>query len=71
MTKEKLLVDIDRILDLPDRKSCTLAPNEKKKCEDIRLQCIAVQIYYYKKLVLLRQGNPEEWDEIDALYVHD
>lgn len=71
LTKEKLLVEIERILALPDREACALAPNEPKKCEDIRLQCIAVQIYYYKKLILLRQGNLEEWDEIDELYVHD
>jgi hypothetical protein len=30
-----------------------------------------VILFYYKKLLLLRQGNSEEWDEVDELYVHD
>jgi hypothetical protein len=30
-----------------------------------------VIFYHYRKLLKLRNGDPEEWDEIDELYVHD
>lgn len=71
LTRELLLEEIDRILALPDAEACALAPDEPKKCQDLRLQFISVQIYYYEKLLLLRQGDVETWDEIDELYVHD
>ncbi|MBT8354711.1 MAG: hypothetical protein KJO60_09320 [Desulfofustis sp.] len=71
LTKDSLLEEIDRILALPDAEACALAPDEPKKCEDLRLQFISVQIFYYEKLLLLRQGDIETWDEIDELYVHD
>jgi len=71
LNRDSLLQEIDRILDMPDHEACALAPDEPKKCQDLRLQFISVQIYYYKKLLLLRQGDPETWDEIDELYVHD
>lgn len=35
------------------------------------LQTSNVILYYYKKLQLLRGDDPESWDEIDELYVHD
>lgn len=66
-----LLAEIERILAMPDAQACALAPGDSKKCEDLRVQFITVLIYYYKKLVQLRKGNPEEWDEVDELYVHD
>ena len=71
LTRELLLEEIDRILALPDAEACALAPDEPKKCQDLRLQFISVQIFYYEKLLLLRQGDVETWDEIDELYVHD
>ncbi len=71
LTKDSLLGEIDRILALPDAEACALAPDEPKKCQDLRLQFISVQIFYYEKLRLLRQGDIETWDEIDELYVHD
>jgi hypothetical protein len=71
LTKESLLAEIDRILALPDAEACALAPDEPKKCQDLRLQFISVQIFYYEKLILLRQGDIETWEEIDELYVHD
>ena len=71
MQRRELLAEIERILAMPDAQACALAPDNKKKCEDLRVQFITVLIYYYKKLVQLRKGNPEEWDEIDELYVHD
>lgn len=71
LKKDSLLKEIDRILEMPDHEACALAPDEPKKCQDLRLQFISVQIYYYEKLMLLRQGDLETWDEIDELYVHD
>ncbi len=71
LTKGSLLEEIDRILALPDAEACALAPDEPKKCQDLRLQFISVQIFYYEKLRLLRQGDIETWEEIDELYVHD
>ena len=71
LTKDSLLEEIDRILALPDAEACALAPDEPKKCQDLRLQFISVQIFYYEKLLLLRKGDIETWDEIDELYVHD
>ncbi len=66
-----VLAEIDRILALPDAEACALAPDNTKKCGDLRVQYITVLIFYYKKLLQLRKGNPEEWDEVDELYVHD
>lgn len=66
-----LPAEIDRILAMPDAEACTPAPDNTTKCEDLRVQYITVLVYYYKKLLELRKGNPEEWDEVDELYVHD
>ncbi len=71
MRRGELLAEIERILAMPDAQACALAPDNTKKCEDLRVQFITVLIYYYSKLIQLRQGNPEEWDEVDELYVHD
>ena len=71
LDKESLLKEIERILEMPDHEACALAPDEPKKCQDLRLQFISVQIYYFEKLMLLRQGDSETWDEIDEMYVHD
>jgi hypothetical protein len=71
MRSQGVLAEIDRILALPDAEACALAPDNTKKCGDLRVQYITVLIFYYKKLLQLRKGNPEEWDEVDELYVHD
>ncbi|TKB27026.1 hypothetical protein FCL47_07550 [Desulfopila sp. IMCC35006] len=71
LQRRELLAEIERILAMPDAQACALAPDNTKKCEDLRVQFITVLIYYYKKLVQLRKGNPEDWDEVDDLYVHD
>ena len=71
MRRGDLLAEIERILAMPDAQACALAPDNTKKCEDLRVQFITVLLYYYTKLSQLRQGNAEEWDEIDELYVHD
>ncbi len=71
MTTKGLLDEVERILAMPEEEACALAPDNTKKCEDLRLGYIKVIIFYYEKLILLRQGDAEEWDEIDELYVHD
>ena len=71
LTRESLLEEIDRILAMPDAEACALAPDNPRECRDLRLQFISVQIYYYEKLMLLRQGDIDTWEEIDELYVHD
>ena len=71
LSSGELLAEIDRIVALPDQEACGLAPDEPQKCQDLRLQCISVLIYYYKQLLLLRQGDPDTWDEVAEIYVHD
>ena len=71
MDRQGILNEVDRILQMPEQEACALAPNDTKKCEDLRIQFINVIIFYYEKLLLLRDGNAEEWDEVDELYVHD
>jgi len=71
MKKGSILGEIDRIAVMPEQEACALAPNDKKKCEDLRLQYMSVVLYYYRKLIALRKNDAEEWDEIDELYVHD
>lgn len=71
LTSLSLLKEIDKIIAMSPQEVCAISPDNLEKCQDLRLQCIAVQIYYYKKLILLRQGDLETWDEIDELYVHD
>ena len=71
MDKKGLLEEVERIVELPDEEACSLAPGDQSKCEDLRLEFIRVIIFYYEKLLLLRAGDVEEWDEVDELYVHD
>lgn len=71
MDRQALQNEVDRILSLPDQEACFVAPDNKEKCEDLRLEFLRVLLYYYEKLLLLRQGNAEEWDEIDELYLYD
>jgi hypothetical protein len=71
LRRQGLLAEIDRILAMTEAEACALAPGNPGKCEDLRVQYITVLIFYYKKLLALRKGIPEEWDEIDELYVYD
>jgi len=71
MNREDILNEVDRILQMPEQEACALAPDDTKKCEDLRVQFINVIVYYYEKLLLLRDGDADEWDEVDELYVHD
>lgn len=71
LDKKTLLEEIDTLIALPDEQACALAPDEPAKCRDLRLQFISALIYHYLKLVRLREGDAEEWDEVDELYIHD
>jgi hypothetical protein len=66
-----VLAELDRILSMPDTEACALAPDDSMACDELRLQAMKVLIYYFEKLVRLRDGDTEEWDEVDELYVHD
>lgn len=69
--KDNVIDEIDRVVTMSEAEACALAPDNKEKCDDLRAQHITVIIFHYKKLLELRRGNSEEWDEIDELYVHD
>ena len=71
LDKQGLLDEFARILEMPEQEACALAPGDEKKCEDLRLQFMKVILYYYQKLLRLRDGDAEEWDEVDEVYVHD
>lgn len=71
LNRQGVLDEVERILQMPEQEACALAPDDPQKCEDLRLQFIKVILFYYEKLLLLRDGNPDEWDEVDELYVHD
>lgn len=71
LRKNTLIEELERIREMSEAEACALAPGDEKKCDDLRIQHMTVIIFYYKKLLELRGGNPEEWDEVDELYVHD
>lgn len=72
LRKEGLEKEIERLASLPEAQVCILGGvDQRLSCDDQRLQHITVLLFYFKKLLLLRAGDPGEWDEIDELYVHD
>lgn len=71
LTRDSLLLEIEKLIALPDAEACALAPDNPGKCQDLRIQFVTVLIYYYKKLLQLREGVIEEWEEVDEQYVHD
>lgn len=71
LTKETLINEVDKILDMPDKEACALAPDSPDKCQDLRIQFISVLFFYFKQIIRLRCGDAEAWDEVDELYVHD
>jgi hypothetical protein len=70
-TKEKMLLEIDRIARLSESELADNDSAEEKNSWELKLQHISVLVFYFKELVELRRGVPEAWDEIDELYVHD
>lgn len=70
-TKEKILLEIDRVAILSDSELVDNNSAEEKNSWELKLQHISVMVFYFKELVDLRCGVPEAWDEIDELYVHD
>ncbi|MGD8958850.1 MAG: hypothetical protein PVI27_03315 [Desulfobacteraceae bacterium] len=71
LDRSALLEQVDAILAIEDAAVCALAPDNPGKGEDLRVQYLTVILYHYRKLLKLRSGDPEKWDEIDELYVHD
>ena len=71
LDRQGMLDEIDRILSLPKSEACAFDPESSLSCDSVKVQYISVLFYYYKKLLQLRRGNVEEWDEIDELYLHD
>lgn len=70
-SKEQMLLEIDRIANLPDDELVDTASAKDKNSLELKLQHISVMVFYFKELVDLRGGVPEAWDEVDELYVHD
>lgn len=71
LTRKTLIVEIDKILDMPDEDACALAPDDPSKCQDLRIQFISVLLFYFKQIIRLRSSDVEAWDEVDEMYVHD
>lgn len=69
--KIELLEKIEEIITLSDEQVYELSPGDPRSYFDIKQQYISALVYYFKQLVQLRRGNPEAWDEVDELYVHD
>ena len=70
-SKEQMLLEIDRIANLPDDELVDTDSARGKNSLELKLQHISIMVFYFKELVELRGGVPEAWDEVDELYVHD
>lgn len=66
LDKTSLQAEVQKIIDAVERGEEKTGP-VLERC----IQSIRVLLYYYRKLQLLRDDDPESWDEIDELYVHD
>lgn len=69
--KVDLLKEIEQIVVLSEEKVYELSPGDSRNFLDLKIRYIATLIYYFKQLVTLRRGDPEAWDEVDELYIHD
>ncbi len=69
--KTDLLSKIEEIITFSDEEVYEISPGDPRNNFEKKLQYIAALVYYFKQLVQLRRGNPEAWDEVDELYVHD
>ena len=66
-----LLGEIDRIVELPDAELPELPGQDQLSPMEVKLEHIAILVFYFKELADLRRQVPEAWDEVDELYVHD
>lgn len=66
-----LLEEVRRIVDMPDEEVAQLTGQDELSPLEIKLEHIAVLVFYFKELAELRRQVPEAWDEVDELYVHD
>lgn len=71
LKKEDLLEEIERILRMPADQVGELPHSDSRSYREIQFRYISVMVYYFKQLTELRGGNPQVWDEVDELYVHD
>lgn len=69
--KVELLEEIEQIVSFSEEKIYELSPGDSRNFLDLKIQYISTMIYYFKQLATLRRGDPEAWDEVDELYVHD
>jgi hypothetical protein len=70
-TTSDLLAEIGRIVDLPEAEVPELPGQDELSPMEIKLEHIAILVFYFKELADLRRQVPEAWDEVDELYVHD
>lgn len=71
LRKLDLLSEIEKIIVLSDEEVYELSPGDPRCSIDCKLRYILALAYYFRQLVQLRKGDPEAWDEVDELYVHD
>lgn len=69
--KLDLLAEIEKIIVLSDEEIYEMSPGDPRCSIECKLRYIVALVYYFRQLVQLRKGNPEAWDEVDELYVHD
>ena len=70
-TTSDLLAEIDRIVELPESEVPELPGQDQLSPMEVKLEHIAILVFYFKELADLRRQVPEAWDEVDELYVHD
>ncbi|WP_419174710.1 hypothetical protein [Desulfosediminicola sp.] len=69
--KLELLSEIEKIIVLSDEEVYEMSPGDPRCSIECKLRYIVALVYYFRQLVQLRKGNPDAWDEVDELYVHD
>lgn len=69
--KVELLSEIEKIIVLSDEEVYEMSPGDPRCSIECKLRYIVALVYYFRQLVQLRKGDPEAWDEVDELYVHD
>jgi len=69
--KLELLAEIEKIIVLSDEEVYEMSPGDPRCSIECKLRYIVALVYYFRQLIQLRKGDPEAWDEVDELYVHD
>ncbi len=71
MTKDDLVSEVDRVLQLDESYLLKRASGFSDDPQKIRCAQINLLLYYYQLLARLRMDIPEAWDEINELYEDD